>query len=243
MSAEKSRSLHSVVWVLILKFSFFVSAFNPDLEHLHKDKLGQYKGVNSIVLYSLFYYISVCRLLHVFRWSFTFVSLEFSSTKEAVSSAASPNFPFIWLSVVKVTDKVSVLPGKSWYSVFQCEFPQTSTVWWRICFLRPPVNFILIIPLSSHLISAVCVCVFVPLHVFVPALLALIFPTWFHFMPVCACAYTVYHVALGVCPSLSECVCALAVHSHTYFFYVCWHIWKKLCLCLSILSGLCDTLS
>lgn len=85
--------------------------------------------------------------------------------------------------------------------------------------------------------ACVCAHVCVLLHVFVPALLSLIFPTWFHFMLVCTCAYTMYHVAVGVCPSLYVFVCALSVSLSLFLslspslsmhiltrFYVYWHI-------------------
>lgn len=80
-------------------------------------------------------------------------------------------------------------------SVMADMFPQTPFI--------PHLNHSPLI--SSHLIAAVHMCVFARLHVFVPAPLALIFPTCFHFMLVCMCAYTLYRVALGVGFALSAC--------------------------------------
>lgn len=83
-------------------------------------------------------------------------------------------------------------------------FPQTSR--------RPRLNHTPLISLQL----CVRVCVFVCLHVFVPALLALIFPTCFHLMLVCSCAYTLYHIAFGV---LCVCDLRLCEFAHTYKRY------------------------
>lgn len=85
-----------------------------------------------------------------------------------------------------------------------------------MCFLRPPVAFVLIIPLSSHFS---CVYVFVRLHVFVPAL-ALIFPTCSHFMLVCVCTNAVSCCSQSLSFSVCIPLCSCCRHFFFFFFYI-----------------------
>lgn len=108
-------------------------------------------------------------LLWGFVCMFDIIRLDFLCcfcTAKAVYSIAIPTFPFIWCSVVKVTDKVCVLPGKSWF----CLPERVPTDCYSlICFLRPPVDFILIIRLSSHPISSqlrICACLSIRMCLF-----------------------------------------------------------------------------
>lgn len=85
-------------------------------------------------------------------------------------------------------------------SVMADMFPQTSC---RPCLNHTPL-------ISSQLCVCLCVCMFVP------ALRALIFPTCFHLILVCSCAYTLYHIAFGV---LCVCDLRLCAFPHTYRRY------------------------
>lgn len=171
--ADVSLMSFGVSQTLTLNSLFFL------FQYLKKDKLTQWPiNINITVLVLHYFTLSsphvwvTLGLVHRKLFSIVMCSLCYNlelpcmplqlwlTLNWLASATSSPTFPFIWHTVVKVTDKVSVLPGKLWYSIFQGQFPQTATVWWQICFLRPTADFILIIPLSSHLISVACtVCV------------------------------------------------------------------------------------
>lgn len=51
-------------------------------------------------------------------------------TAEVVVSMMQRPFPFIWCVVLKVTDEVHVLPGKSWCFCLPEPVPTDCAVWW-----------------------------------------------------------------------------------------------------------------